>query len=75
MTDRVLPESEKFASCPYDEKILPFYEGQFDSVYVLLHPFFKPLKIDIERFCPSKWPTKQEIIDGCEPVSWHEILN
>lgn len=74
MTDRVLPESEKFASCPYDEKILPFYEGQFDSVYVLLHPFFKPLKIDIERFCPSKWPTKQEIIEGGEPVSWHEIL-
>jgi len=75
MTDKVLPTPEKFASCPYDGKILPFYEGQFESVYVLLHPFFKPIKLDIERFCPSEWPEKHEIIDGCDPVSWNEVLN
>ncbi|WP_342630607.1 DUF2711 family protein [Marinobacter alkaliphilus] len=74
MTERVLPTPEKFASCPYDEKILPFYDGQFDCVYVLLHPFFKPTNIGIERFCPSGWPSKHEIIDGCRPVSWHEVL-
>ncbi|WP_215397709.1 DUF2711 family protein [Rheinheimera oceanensis] len=74
MTDRVIPTPEKFASCPYDEKILPFYSGQFDCVYVLLHPFFKPANIDIKRFSPPTWPSKREIIDGCHPVSWHEVL-
>ena len=53
MTDRVLPTPEKFASCPYDGKVLPFYEGQFDCVYVLLHPFCKPTSIDIERLISS----------------------
>ncbi len=74
MTDRVLPTPEKFASCPYDEKILPFYEGQFDCVYVLLHPFFKPTTLDIEHFSPSEWPDKHEIINGCSSISWQEIL-
>lgn len=74
MTDRVLPTPEKFASCPYDEKVLPFYEGQFEAVFVMLHPFLKPTKLDIERFCPENWPTKQEIIDGCSAISWQEIL-
>ena len=74
MTDRVLPTPEKFASCPYDEKILAFYEGQFDCAYVLLHPFFRPTSVDIERFCPSVWPDKHEIINGCEPVRWQEVL-
>ena len=74
MTDRVLPTPEKFASCPYDGKVLPFYEGQFDCIYVLLHPFFKPTSIDIERFCPSEWPDKHEIIHGCDAISWQEVL-
>ena len=46
MTNKVLPTPEKFASCPYDEKILPFYEGQFESVYVMFHPFLKPTSLD-----------------------------
>jgi len=75
MRDRVLPTPEKFASCPYDEKILDFYKGQFDSVYVLLHPFLRPTSIDIGRFCPAKWPEKHDIIDGCDPISWREILS
>jgi len=74
MTNRVLPTPEKFASCPYDEKILQFYEGQFECVYILLHPFLKPIKIDIERFSPMGWPDKHEIINGCNALSWNEIL-
>ncbi|MGF1741398.1 DUF2711 domain-containing protein [Vibrio profundum] len=75
MTNKVLPAPEKFASCPYDEKILPFYEGQFESVYVMLHPFLKPTSLDVERFCPKTWPTKHEILDGCSAISWQEILD
>lgn len=74
MTERVLPIPEKFASCPHEGKILPFYEGQFEAVYVILHPFLKPTSLDIERFRLDKWPTKQEIIDGCSAISWQEIL-
>ena len=74
MTDRVLPKPEQYASCPYDEKILEFYKGQFDSVFILLHPFVYPKSIDIERFCPEKWPSKWDIIKDCEAVSWERIL-
>ncbi|MBQ4889309.1 DUF2711 family protein [Shewanella sp. MMG014] len=74
MIDRILPTPEKFASCPDDERILPFYDGQFECVYILLHPFFKPTAIDIERFFPSAWPDKLEIINGCDAISWREII-
>lgn len=74
MTKRVLPTPEKFASCPSDGKVLSFYEGQFEAVYVMLHPFLKPTSLDIERFCPDKWPTKQEIIDHCAAISWQEMI-
>ncbi len=74
MADRVLPKPEKFASCPYDGKILEFYRGQFDTVFVLLHPFVRPISVDIERFCPDQWPSKFEIIDGCETVTWKRVL-
>lgn len=74
MIDRVLPPPEKFASCPSDEKILAFYEGQFEAVYVLLHPFLKPDNLDLARFTPNNWPTKLEIIDGCSSMSWNEVL-
>jgi hypothetical protein len=74
MADRILPQPEKFASCPYDEKILDFYKGQFDAVFVLLHPFLYPRKINIDRFCPEYWPTKFEIIETCEKISWKRII-
>lgn len=74
MTKRVLPPPDKFASCPRDGNILNYYDGQFGAVYVLLHPFAKPLSISIDRFCPDKWPTKQELIEGAEAVSWNTAL-
>jgi hypothetical protein len=74
MTERVLPTPEKFASCPYEGKILEFYEGQFESVFSLLHPFFKPISIDSELFYPETWPSKNEIIEGCEIIKWQEVL-
>ncbi len=74
MSDRVMPIPEKFASCPYDEKILEYYKGQFECVFVLLHPFIKPIELSIERFCPAEWPSKKELIEGCEAISWKRIL-
>ena len=74
MPDRILPTPEKFASCPGDGKILDFYANQFESVYILLHPFLKPISIEFDRFRPETWPSKKDIIEGCKGVSWHEIL-
>ncbi|MCU4582728.1 DUF2711 domain-containing protein [Acinetobacter gyllenbergii] len=74
MTNRILPTPEKFASCPYDKKILSFYEGQFESVFVIFHPFFMSTKIELECFCPSRWPSKHQFIEGCSTISWSETL-
>jgi len=74
MTEKILPTPEKFASCPYDGKILEFYAGQFESVFIILHPFMEPADIEEERFCPEKWPSKIEIIEGCKPISWKQVL-
>jgi len=74
MKDRTLPKPEKFASCPYDGKILEYYKGQFESVFILLHPFFSLKSISIDLLCPEKWPGKHEIINGCIKISWDEIL-
>lgn len=73
--ERVLPAPDKFASCPNEGKVLGYYAGQFESVYVLLSPFMRPTSISMDRFCPENWPTKQELIDGTEPVTWQEILS
>jgi hypothetical protein len=74
MKNRVLLPPEQYASCPNDGKILPFYKGQFDTVYILLHPFFKAQNIKLELFCPETWPSKHEIIEKCEAIFWKEIL-
>ena len=74
MTKRTLPKSDLYASCPHDEKILGYYKGQFDAVFILLHTFINPKNIDIDNFCPEKWPNKHEIIEDCKSVSWEEII-
>ncbi len=74
MTERQLPIPDKFASCPSDGKVLDHYSGQFDSVYVLLSPFFRPTSIPMERFSPVEWPPKQELIGGAEPIAWNTVL-
>jgi hypothetical protein len=52
---------EKYASCPREAGILDFYAGQFEAVFVLLHPFIHPRNIDATHdFTPSRWPTKRE---------------
>jgi len=35
-------EQDYRITCPSDGKILEYYEGHFESVYVALHPFVKP---------------------------------
>ena len=75
MDKKVAPPAEKFASCPYDGKILEYYEGYFESVYVLLHPFLRSSKINLKERAYKTWPRKHEIISKCEAVTWSEVMN
>ncbi len=75
MTEKIILEPKKFSDCPGDcEIVLDFYKGYFDSVYVLLHPFFKPGTIDRKLFRPATWPSKHQIISGCTAISWQTVL-
>ncbi len=74
MTTRVLPPADVFASCPLDGKILDFYSGTFEAVYVSLHPFLRPRRIDKAAFAPGTYPSQREIAADCEPVSWREVI-
>lgn len=58
-----------------DGKVLAYYEGTFDSVYVLLHPFIRPIAISKELFNPSTYPERTSIVEGCKAVCWSEILD
>lgn len=73
--ERRLPEPDLFASCPYDGPILPYYQGQFDAVYALLHPFIRAVSLDKELFYPETYPSKSEILTKCRRASWSDIID
>ena len=66
---------EIYASYPYNGKILEYYQGVFESVYIVLHPFYKAVTLELESYNVETWPEKNEFIKGCYPISWHKILN
>ncbi|MBN2234072.1 MAG: DUF2711 family protein [Opitutales bacterium] len=73
--ERDAPEPDRYAVCASEgSPILEFYRGVFDSCFVLLHPFIKPNTIPIARFCSDSYPSKMELKNGTEPVSWMHIL-
>jgi hypothetical protein len=72
--EQTQPSPTLRAMCPTDGKILAFYEGLFEAVYILLHPFIKADSIDPNRFYPESYPTKAEILANCSPVSWSEVI-
>jgi len=73
MPERILPTPETFATCPQEGKILDYYAGTFESVYVLLHPFIKAVEIGTEQFVPATYPSRTSIIKTCGAVSWEEV--
>jgi hypothetical protein len=74
VTERVLPEADRYATCPTDGPVLDYYKGTFESVYVLLHPFIRPVSIDPETFKPATYPDRKTIAETCKPVSWAQVL-
>jgi hypothetical protein len=73
MTTRVLPAPDLFASSPLDGRILEYYSGTFEAVYISLNPFLKPNSIEKTEFKPGTYPNRTSIVTNCEPVSWSEV--
>jgi hypothetical protein len=75
---KILPDlPHNIMSPDADMPILDFYRGFYDCVYLILHPFLSvtdPKKIDLEKIGPGAWPTKDEIVQFTEEVSWDHFL-
>lgn len=71
---RVLPEPDRYATCPSDGRVLEYYKSAFEAVYVLLHPFIRPVSLDPAVFNPNSYPDRRTIVENCEPVRWSEVL-
>ena len=63
---------ERFASYPYDGRILEYYAGVFEVVYVMLHPFVRPSSLSREQLFQPYSLSWMEIVAGCKPVRWEE---
>jgi len=73
MAERVLPEPDHFATSPYEGRILEYYAGTFEAVYILLHPFIRAVSIETTRFAPGTYPSLTSIVKNCTPVPWAEV--
>lgn len=73
--ERILPELHRYAKCPdFGTKILNFYDGYYEAVFIFLHPFLKPNSTSYDKFNPSTWPTKNEIVKHTRKISWKDFL-
>lgn len=74
--NRVLPDPHRYAVCAYEDvAIKEFYNGVFNEVFILFHPFIRPVSIDSELFYPETYPDKFQIINNCVIVTWKEFLS
>jgi len=74
MTARVLPEPDHFATCPVNGNILDYYAGTFDAVFVLLHPFIRPVSISADRYKTEDFTFRASLTATCKAVGWTEVL-
>jgi hypothetical protein len=55
-------------------RVLEYYAGVFDTVYVLLNPFERPATIPRERLLGGRpYPSQAQIRADCEPVTWETV--
>ncbi|WP_243614737.1 DUF2711 family protein [Shimia aestuarii] len=50
------------------------YDGHFSNARIVLHPFLRPNSISVDQFRPETYPTKFQIVNDCQPVSWMEVV-
>ena len=68
-------DENKNIRCPQTGNILNHYKDYFDSVYIILNPFFYLNSIKDDRLNFDDFPYKSEILEKCKPISWNEIKN
>lgn len=73
MTERILPEPDRYAVCPLDGNILSFYDGVFEAAYVLLNPFIRPVSISADRYIDGVDLSPSDIVRSCEAVNWNDV--
>ena len=74
MSQRILPAPDRFAICPSDGPILPFYDGVFEAAWVLLNPFMRPTVPPVERFLQeTRDASPAALCAACEPVRWSHV--
>src|SRR5918993_436556 len=47
---------------------------EFETTFVLLHPFLKIKHGSEIKFDTETWPSKIEILEGTEALAWHYII-
>lgn len=73
---RMAPQPHRYAVCaPEGMPIKDFYKDVFEEVFVFFHPFIKPKNIDFELFHPDTYPSRNDIRDNCEMVTWKQFLS
>ncbi|MCC5957117.1 MAG: DUF2711 family protein [Natronohydrobacter sp.] len=63
-----------FVLTPNDGRIRDAYAKHYSRIWVVLSPFLRPQAIPFERFCPATYPTRNEILADCAPVTWSDVL-
>lgn len=75
MSNRIAPLPDKYASFPYDGNILTYFEGVFDSVFIVMQPFCFVTKEHQWILNREINVNKQDFIRYAKPISWQEIMN
>jgi hypothetical protein len=65
---------EIYASYPYDGKILEYYQGVFESVYIVLHPFYRGVTLNLSTESFEDWPEDEVLRQGCEIIPWKKVI-
>lgn len=75
MQDNDVLTPEIYASYPYDGKILDYYRGYFESVYVMLHPFYRSKTLNLSELNAENWPNDEVLRQHCDVVLWQAVLD
>jgi Protein of unknown function (DUF2711) len=57
---------------PYDEPLLSAYDGQFESVYVVLHPFVC-VPDELSWKATKKYPSDEQILNSGAKCTWAHV--
>lgn len=72
--NRKAPPPDRFASFPYNGKILAYFAGVFEAVFVDMQPFCKIEKEHQWILNRNIDVSKQEFIRYAKAISWQEIM-